>query len=48
MTIKNLQSKFTAPEQSKRLLELGVPAGSADCYYSSIGEKVNERAYNRQ
>lgn len=23
---------FTTPEQSKRLLELGVPADSADCY----------------
>lgn len=25
-----LQSNFTTPEQSKRLIELGVPAGSAD------------------
>ena len=29
--MKNLQCNFTTPEQSKRLLELGVPAGSADC-----------------
>ena len=28
-----LQNNFTAPEQSKRLLELGVPADSADCVY---------------
>lgn len=28
-----LQNNFTTPEQSKRLLELGVPANSADCYY---------------
>lgn len=27
-----LQNNFTTPEQSKRLLELGVPADSADCY----------------
>lgn len=27
-----LQSNFTTPEQSKLLLELGVPADSADCY----------------
>ena len=27
-----LQNDFTTPEQSKRLLELGVPADSADCY----------------
>ena len=27
-----LQNNFTTPAQSKRLLELGVPADSADCY----------------
>ena len=27
-----LQNNFTTMEQSKRLLELGVPADSADCY----------------
>lgn len=32
MAIKKLQNNFTTPEQSKRLLELGVPANSADCY----------------
>lgn len=31
--MKQLQNNFTTPEQSKRLLELGVPADSADCYY---------------
>jgi len=30
--IKKLQNNYTTPEQSKRLLELGVPADSADCY----------------
>ena len=30
---KKLQCNFTTPEQSKRLLELGVPADSADCFY---------------
>lgn len=30
--MKTLQSNYTTPEQSKRLLELGVPADSADCY----------------
>ena len=30
--MKTLQSNFTTPEQSKRLLELGVPVDSADCY----------------
>ena len=28
---KQLRNNFTTPEQSKRLLELGVPADSADC-----------------
>lgn len=30
--MKKLQNNFTTPEQSKRLLELGLPANSADCY----------------
>ena len=33
MAIKKLQNNFTTPAQSKRLLELGVPADSADCYF---------------
>lgn len=34
MAIKKLQNDYTTPEQSKRLLELGVPADSANyCYY---------------
>ena len=40
--MKTLQNNFTTPEQSKRLLELGVPADSADCVfmrgYSSYGK----------
>ena len=31
--MKKLQNNFTTPEQSKRLLELGVPADSADLMY---------------
>lgn len=27
-----LQNNFTTPEQSRRLLELGLPVDSADCY----------------
>lgn len=34
--MKSLQNNFTTPEQSKRLIELGVPADSADCYYDLI------------
>lgn len=30
--MRKLQNNFTTPEQSKLLLELGVPADSADCY----------------
>ena len=38
-----LQNNFTTPEQSKRLLELGVPAGSADCYYTQ--EEIEGNMY---
>ena len=34
--MKTLQNNLTTPEQSKRLLELGVPADSADCYWNDI------------
>ena len=36
MAIKKLQSNYTTPEQSKRLLELGLPADSADCAYRGL------------
>lgn len=38
--MKTLQNNFTTPEQSKRLLELGVPADSADCVYTYLGIKI--------
>lgn len=31
--MKKLQNNFTSQEQSKRLLELGVPAWTADCFH---------------
>lgn len=43
--MKTLQNNFTTPEQSKRLLELGVPADSADCYYGSF-VRLTLRQYN--
>ena len=36
--MKKLQNNFTTPEQSKRLLELGMPAWTADCYYQESGK----------
>jgi hypothetical protein len=33
-----LQNNFTTTEQSRRLLELGVPAWTADCYYKESGK----------
>ena len=35
--MKQLQNNYTTPEQSKRLLELGMPADSADCYCTAYG-----------
>ena len=48
MAIKKLQNDFTTPEQAKRLLELGVPADSADCFYDKHffgGNIVQTRMY---
>lgn len=33
--MKQLQNDFTTPEQSRQLLELGVPAWTADCIIQS-------------
>lgn len=38
--MKTLQKHFTTPEQSKMLLELGLPADSADCYFDDISGQV--------
>ena len=38
--MKELQNNFTTPEQSKKLLDLGVPADSADMYYEQYSEGV--------
>ena len=38
--MKNLQNNFTTPEQSKWLLELGVPSDSADCYLEDCTYRV--------
>ena len=37
--MKNLQSNFTTIEQSKQLLELGVPEWTADMFYDVDSEK---------
>ena len=41
MAIKKLQNDYTTPEQSKRLLELGVPADSADCVLENLDTAEN-------
>lgn len=43
--MKQLQNNFTTPEQSKRLLELGVPADSADCFYSEGADIKDGEVY---
>lgn len=37
--MKKLQNNFTTIEQSKRLLEIGIPADSADCIYVRFSKK---------
>lgn len=39
--MKQLQCNFTTIEQSKRLLELGVPADSADACYTIYNKDTN-------
>lgn len=39
--MKKLQNNFTTPEQSKRLLELGVPADSADCIAHIVDNSID-------
>lgn len=44
--MKKLQNNFTTPEQSKRLLELGVPTNSADCYLDAANNRRGMLAIN--
>lgn len=37
---KQLQKNYTNPEQSKRLLELGLPVRSADCFSRPDGTEI--------
>lgn len=39
---KNIQNYFTSVEQSKKLIELGVPPNSADCYWEFCSDKFGE------
>ena len=36
--MKQLQNNFTSPEQSRRLLELGLPTDSADFYWNIFND----------
>ncbi len=38
-----LQNNYTTPEQSQRLLDLGIPVKSADCYYMIISGKIDNQ-----
>ena len=40
--MKKLQNNFTTPEQSKRLLDIGLPVKSADCYYCIINATIQQ------
>ncbi len=43
MIMKQLQNNFTTPEQSRRLLDLGLPADSADCYYDRDELEIDKK-----
>ena len=43
--MKKLQNNFTTPEQSKRLLELKLPADSADAVYIVYHKGTDEEYY---
>ncbi|MBQ9339655.1 MAG: hypothetical protein IJS13_04895 [Paludibacteraceae bacterium] len=43
--MKKLQNNFTTHEQSRRLLQLGVPADSADCIYVRLSKNAE---FNRK
>lgn len=38
--MKTLQNNYTTREQAKRLLELGVPKESADCYFAPAAGQI--------
>lgn len=42
--MKTLQNNFTTPDQSKQLLELGVPAETADCVLENLDTAENDFA----
>lgn len=43
--MKAKRINFTTPEQSKRLLELGLPSESADCYYYDWATNPDDEMY---
>lgn len=43
--MEKLKINFTTPEQSKKLLELGLPAESADCYYYDWATNPDDEMY---
>lgn len=40
MKLKEFQYNYTTPEQAKRLVKLGLPKNSADCYYNLGFERL--------
>jgi hypothetical protein len=40
--MKTLQNNFTTPEQSRKLLELGIPDWTADCYFYEEGSIADD------
>ena len=40
--MKKLKNNFTTVKQSKRLLELGVPAWTSDCFYEYSSDNISD------
>ena len=44
--MRKLQNNYTTPEQAKRLLELGLPEDTADCYFHENRRKELSRIFH--
>ena len=46
--MRTLQNNFTTPEQSRRLMELGLPADSAECIIASYEGHIKRSIFSTE